>query len=169
MLRLIHPLFGDLLFDGVGLLGCVFVLVLMGDAWKDWRRARVVRDRRKGRLPYSSGRRRPASGFFRKYRTRLALLVSVSGAAAMLVGGRQNPHGAGTSPTTSARTPNPAAGNLLSGKDSDRIDEAILTYQTLPPSRAPGGSAANGQSNTIAPRVEHSPNPTNGMLHTPDL
>jgi len=88
MLRLIHPLFGDLMFDGVGLLGCVFVLVLMGDAWKDWKRACVVRDRRKGRLPYSSGRRRPARGFFRKYRTSLALLVIVSGAVAMLVGGR---------------------------------------------------------------------------------
>ncbi len=167
MLRLIHPLFGDLMFDGVGLLGCVFVLVLMWDAWKDWKRACVMRGRRRNQLPYSTGRRRPPRGFFRKYRTRLALLVIVSGLTAVLVGGRQNPHGNKTSPTTPARTLNPAAGNLSSDNDSNRVDKAILTYQTLPPPHGAGGSAANGISNTIAPRFENSSKATNGILNPP--
>jgi len=168
-LRLIHPLFGDLMFDGVGLLGCVFVLVLMWDAWKDWQRARVMRGRRRNQLPYSTGRRRPARGFFGKSRVKLALLVIVSGVTAMLVGGRQSPHGTKTSPTTPAGTLNPATGNLSSGNDSNRVDEAILTYQTLPPPHGAGGSAANGNSNTIAPRFENSPKATNNVLNPPDF
>jgi hypothetical protein len=158
MLRLMHPLFGDLMFDGAGLLGCVFVLVLMWDAWKDWKQARVRRDRRGSRLPYAAGRRRPARRFFRKSRAGLVLLVIASGVTAMLVGGRQSPHGARTSPTTPAGTLNPAAGNLSSGKDSNRVGESILTYQTLPPPRGAGASVANGNSNAIASPLRKQPN-----------
>ncbi|HKW30789.1 MAG TPA: hypothetical protein VJT54_15765 [Verrucomicrobiae bacterium] len=155
------------MFDGVGLLGCVFVLVLMWDAWKDWKRACVMRDRRRNQLPYSTGRRRPARGFFGKSRVRLALLVIVSGLTAMLVGGRQIPHGAKIAPSTPAGTLNPAAGKLSSGKDSNRVAEAILTYQTLPPTRGAGGSAVKGGSNVIAPSLGNKPDATDGPLNHP--
>lgn len=53
MVQLIHPFLGDLMFDGVGLLGCLFVLFLMWEAWKERRirirRARTAHERAKGR------------------------------------------------------------------------------------------------------------------------
>jgi hypothetical protein len=162
MSQLIHPLFGDLMFDGVGLLGCVFVLVLMWDAGRDWKRARAMRDWRKTQLPYSTGRRRAARSFFRKYRGRLVLLVMVSAVAAMLMGGRQNPHGDKASPAMK-----PGTGNLPGGNDSNRVDAAILTFQTLPPPGGARGSAANSGSNIIAPASVNNPDTTNDLLTHP--
>ena len=168
MLLLIHPFFGDLMFDGVGLLGCGFVLVLMWDAWKDWKRAGAMRKRRKSRLPYSTGSRRPARGFFGKFRGRLALAVIVSAAAVMLVGGGKNPHSDKTSPTTPAGTLNPAThSHPSSGRDPAHPDEAILTYQTLPPESGTGGSMARGNSNAVASPFGNSPNATNSRLNHP--
>ncbi len=167
-LQLIQPLFGDLMFDGVGLLGCLFVLVLMWDAWKDWNRAGAMRKRRKRQLPYSTSSRRPARGFFRKSRTKLALLVATSSIAVMLVGGRQNPHGDKASPTTPAATLNSATDNNASGNnDSAHPDEAILTYQTLPPESGAGGSIASGNSNAIASHFGNIPDATNSTLNHP--
>ena len=167
MLRLIHPFFGDLMFDGVGLLGCVFVLVLMWDAWKDWKRARVMRLRRRNQLVYSTGSRRRARGFFRKSWARLVLLVIVSGVAVVLVGGRQNLHGGKTSPITPAGTLNSATNNLSGGRDSGRVDGAILTFETLPSPGAAGRSVARGGSNMIAPSFGNKPDATNGTLKHP--
>jgi hypothetical protein len=167
MLRLLYPFFGDLMFDGAGLLSCVFVLVLMWDAWKDWKRARVMRERRRNQLPYSTGSRRPARGFFRKFRARLILLVIVSGVAVVLVGGRQNPHGDKTSPITPAGTLNPATDNLSRGKDSSRVDGAILMFETLSTPGGTNGSVANGYSNTVTSPFGNSPSTTNGTLNHP--
>ena len=149
-MQLIQPLLGDLMFDGIGLAGCVFVLVLIREAWNDWKRARVMRKRRRSQLPYSTGRRRPARSFFREFQGKLVLLVLASVVVLMLVGGRQNPHGDKTSAARPPGTLNPAADNLSSGKDSSRPDGAILTFQTLPPPNGTGGSIANGNSNAIA-------------------
>lgn len=164
---LIQPLLGDLIFDGVGLAGCGFVLVLMWEAWKDWKRARVMRKRRRSQLPYATGRRRPARSVFGKFRGKLVLLVVASSLALMLVGGRPNPHGDQSAPTTPAGTLNPAAGNLSSGKDSSRLDGVILTFQTLPPPGGTGGSIANGNSNAIASPFGNSPDATNRTLNHP--
>jgi hypothetical protein len=53
MLQFIHPVFGDLMFDGIGLAGFLFALFLMWEALKEWRirvrRARTARERAKGR------------------------------------------------------------------------------------------------------------------------
>ena len=167
MLQLIHPFFGDLMFDGIGLLGCVFVLVLMWDAWKDWKRAGVMRDRRRNQLAYSTGSRRPARGFFRKSRARLVLLVIVSGVAVALVGGRQNPHGDRTSQTRPAGTLNPGTGNLSKGTGSAHSDGAILTYQTLLSPGGTGDSMVNGNSNVVTSRFKTSPDATNGVSPRP--
>ena len=168
MLQLLHPFFGDLMFDGIGLLGCVFVLGLMRDAWKDWKQAGVMRVRRRNRLPDSTGRRRFARGFFRKFRGKLILLVVASSVAVMLVGGRQNPHGGKASPATATGTSNPATdSNPPRGRDSAYSDQAILTYQTLPPPRGAGDSIVNGNSNGIASYFRTSPDATNGALNHP--
>lgn len=45
MLQLIHPFLGDSVMDGVGLAGCLFVLILMWEAWKE-RRIRIRRGKR---------------------------------------------------------------------------------------------------------------------------
>jgi hypothetical protein len=162
MLQLIHPFFGDLMFDGIGLSGGVFVLVLMWDAWKDWKRAGVMRVRRRNRLPYSTGRRRAARGFFRKFRGRLVLLLVASNLAVLLVGGRQNPRGDKTSQTTPAGRLNPVTGNLSQGADSAHSDGVILTYQTLFSPSGTDGSMVNGNSNVVASRFRTSPDVTNG-------
>jgi hypothetical protein len=53
MLQFMRPVFGDLMFDGVGLAGLLFVLFLMWELLKEWRirvrRARHARERAKGR------------------------------------------------------------------------------------------------------------------------
>jgi len=53
MVQLIHPVFGDVMFDGIGLAGGLFVLFLMWEAWKEWRcrvrRTRAARERAKRR------------------------------------------------------------------------------------------------------------------------
>ena len=53
MLHLVHPLWGDVMLDGMGLCGFLFVLFLMWEALKEWRirarRARNLRERAKGR------------------------------------------------------------------------------------------------------------------------
>jgi hypothetical protein len=53
MLQFIHPVFGDLMVDGIGLAGFLFALFLMWEALKEWRirarRARNSRERAKGR------------------------------------------------------------------------------------------------------------------------
>ena len=155
------------MFDGVGLLSCGLVLVLMWDAWKDWKRARVMRLRRRNQLAYSTGSRRPAKGFFRKSRAALVLLIIVSGVAVVLVGGRQNPHGDKTSPITPAGTLNSATNNLSGGKDSGRVEGAILTFETLPSPGGAGRSVTTGSSNMIAPSFEDKPDATNGTLKHP--
>lgn len=51
MLHFVRPLFGDLMFDGIGLGGFLFVLFLIWEAFKEWRirarRARKARERTK--------------------------------------------------------------------------------------------------------------------------
>jgi hypothetical protein len=53
MLQFVRPVFGDLMFDGIGLAGCLFALFLMWEALKEWRirarRARAARERARGR------------------------------------------------------------------------------------------------------------------------
>jgi hypothetical protein len=53
VLQLIRPVFGDLVFDGIGLARFLFALFLIWEALKEWRirarRARVARERAKGR------------------------------------------------------------------------------------------------------------------------
>jgi len=47
------PVFGDLMFDGIGLAGILFVLFLIWEALREWRirvrRARNARERARGR------------------------------------------------------------------------------------------------------------------------
>ena len=45
MSQWIQPVLGDMMFDGVGLAGCLFVGFLMWEAWKE-RRIRIRRERR---------------------------------------------------------------------------------------------------------------------------
>ena len=166
-MQLIQPLLGDLIFDGVGLAGGAFVLVLMWEAWKDWKRARDMRKRRRSRLPCSTRRRRPAGSVFRIFRGKLVLLVVASGAVLMLVGGRQNPRGGQTAPTTRAGTLKSAADNLSRAEDSSRLDGAILTFQSLPPPGGRGGSIANGNSNVVAAPFGSSPGANPRTLNHP--
>jgi hypothetical protein len=53
MLQWIRPVFGDLMFDGIGVAGFLFALFLIWEAFKEWRirarRARNARERAKGR------------------------------------------------------------------------------------------------------------------------
>ena len=53
MLQLMRPLFGDLMFDGIGLIGFLFALYLIWEALKEWRirirRARTARERARAR------------------------------------------------------------------------------------------------------------------------
>jgi len=53
MLQFMRPVFGDLMFDAVGVAGFLFALFLMWEALKEWRirarRARNVRERTRGR------------------------------------------------------------------------------------------------------------------------
>jgi hypothetical protein len=53
MLQFIRPVFGDLMFDGIGLAGFLFVLFLTWEALKEWRirirRARSARERSRRR------------------------------------------------------------------------------------------------------------------------
>jgi hypothetical protein len=47
MEQLLRPLFGDWMFDGIGLCGFLFVLFLIWEALKEWRiRARRARNKR---------------------------------------------------------------------------------------------------------------------------
>jgi len=167
MLQLIHPFFGDLMFDGIGLLGCGFVLVLMWDAWKDWKRAGVMRARRRNQLPDSIGRRRSARGFFRKFRGKLVPLAMAAGLAVTLVGGRQGPKSDKTSPTTPAGTLNPATDNQSGGTGSAHSDGDILTYQKLPSPGGTGDKIVNGNSNAAASRFRTGPDATNGVSARP--
>lgn len=53
MWQWMHPIFCDLMFDGIGLAGFLFALFLMWEAFKEWRirarQARVARERAKRR------------------------------------------------------------------------------------------------------------------------
>jgi len=53
MMQLICPIFGDLMFDGIGLAGLLFALFLIWEALKEWRirirRARTARERARAR------------------------------------------------------------------------------------------------------------------------
>lgn len=167
-MQLIHPFFGDLMFDGIGLLGCGFVLILIWDAWKDWKRAGVMRLRRRDRLPYTTGRRRSARRFFGKFRGRLVLLAVAASLAVVLVAGRQNPQGNRTSRTTPAGTLNPASdSNLSRGADSAHSDGTILTYQTLPPPGGTGDSSTNKNASAVVSHFRTGPDATNGVSPRP--
>lgn len=74
MLQSIRPMLGDLMLDGVAVMGWLFILALMASAWWERRQTRIV-------CEWARGQKRritPLRAFFKRFRGKLLLLTMFS-------------------------------------------------------------------------------------------
>jgi len=145
MAPLVHPFFGDLYAVGIILSGWTFVLVLIGDAWWQKRRARALREQAGRTVTHQSTWR--VAIFFKRFRWLFAVLAVVPVVAVILVRGEANESSDtnhlidyatnfqedATYPVTVHQTPDLALDNPdpAGAQNSTRTDRLILTFGPL--------------------------------------